>query len=55
MPGASSSVGKNTLTHTDNGADRAKETPDESLVQVEPAAGNNGKRGTKKDQRKCMK
>ncbi|KAF3829352.1 hypothetical protein GH733_003616 [Mirounga leonina] len=42
-------------THTDDGTDGAKETPDESLVQVEPAAGNNGKRGTKRDQRKRTK
>ena len=42
-------------THTDNGTDRAKETPDESLFQVEPAAENNGKRDTKRDQRKHMK
>lgn len=38
-------------THRDNGTDRAEETPDEPLVQVEPAAGNNGKRDTTQDQR----
>ena len=43
------------FTHTDNGTDGAEESPDEFLVQVEPAAGKNGKRDTKRDQRKHMK
>ena len=43
------------FTHTDNGTDRSKESPDEFLVQVKPASGNNGKRNTKGDQRKHMK
>lgn len=43
------------VTHTDNGTDGAEETPDESLVCMEPASGNNGKGDTKRDQRKHTK
>lgn len=38
-------------THRDNDTDRAKETPDESLFQVEPATGNNGERDTERSEK----
>lgn len=37
-------------THADNDTDGAKESPDESLFQVEPAAGNNGERDTERSE-----
>lgn len=40
-------------THTDNGTDGAKKSPDESLFQVEPAARNNGKRDKKERSEKA--
>lgn len=38
-------------THADNDTDGAKETPDESLFQVEPAAGNKGERDTERSEK----
>lgn len=38
-------------THADNDTDGAKETPDESFFQMEPAAGNNGKRDTERSEK----